>query len=66
MVRIVETENVTYSSYSGKLSKTDIEKVIKGYAVDKYEPRKALIVYRDRHGRTLIVWERVKKEVDYT
>lgn len=61
MVRIVEKENVTYSDYGGRLSKTEIEKEVKRYAADKYEPRKALVVYRDRHGRTLIIWERVKK-----
>ena len=62
MVRIVEVRDVTYTDYGRRLSKTDIEKVIKMYATDKYEPRKALVVYRDRDGRTLIIWERLGKK----
>ncbi|MCK4526100.1 hypothetical protein KAW18_01915 [candidate division WOR-3 bacterium] len=62
MVRIVEVENVTYSDYGGRLSKTEIEKEVKRYAADKYEPRKALVVYRDRHGGTLIIWKRLVKK----
>jgi hypothetical protein len=32
------------------------------YAGDKYESRKALVVYRGRDGRTLIIWERLGKK----
>ena len=61
MVRIVEVGDVTYSDFNWRLTKAEIEREVEKYKVDKYEPRKVLVVYRDKKGRTLIIWERVKK-----
>lgn len=62
MVRIVEVGDVTYSDFNWRLTKTEIEREVEKNKADKYEPRKILIVYRDKKGRTLIIWERVKKK----
>lgn len=59
MVRIVEMDNVTYSDYSGRLSKAEIEKEVKRYATEEIDKRKVIVVYRGKN-RTFFIWKRVK------